>query len=170
MILLVLTGIIAFAAVTITGLHQIREDERGVILRFGAFHRTEMPGLRFALPHVEHLIRMPVMTITIKDQYQESCQTKDGSKVTVRYLVRLRVIDTAKALLKVDDWRKASLAQADVAVRGAMATRSIAEIHAEWLHLGQCLSADLYEATCVWGVLPEVDIADVSLVEKPDNN
>lgn len=170
MILLVIAGIIALAAVIISGLHQIREDERGVILRFGAFRRTELPGLRFALPWVEHLTRVPVLAITVKDQHQEKCQTRDGAKVTVRYLIRLRVIDANKALLKVDDWMKASLAQADVAVRGAMATRSIADIHAEWPHLGPCLSSDLYAATCIWGVLPEVDIADVSVVEQPDGN
>jgi len=169
-ILLVIGGISALAAAAIAGLHQIREDERGVVLRFGAFHRIEMPGLRFSLPKIEHLTRVPVTTITVRDQYQENCQTKDGTIVTVRYLVRLRVIDAAKALLKVDDWRKASLAQADVAVRGAMATRSIEGIHAEWPHLGPCLSADLYEATCIWGVLPEVDIADVGVVDKPDSN
>jgi regulator of protease activity HflC (stomatin/prohibitin superfamily) len=170
MILLAIASVIVLASVAIAGLHQIREDERGVVLRFGAFRRTEMPGLRFALPKVDQLMRVPVMSINVEDQYQENCQTQDGTKVAVRYLVRLRVVDAAKALLKIDDWRKASLTQADVVVRSAMATRNLADILTEWPRLGPCLSADLYEATCAWGVLPEVDIADVSVFEKQDSS
>ena len=154
--------LIGLAALAITGLHVIREDERGVVLRFGALRRTERPGLKFMLPWAERVTRVSVKTVIITDQYQQNCRTQDGSQVTVHYLARLRVADAARALLKVDDWQTASLAQAAAAVRSAIGTRATDSVLTEWPRLGECLSAELSEITCMWGVLPDVEITAVT--------
>jgi regulator of protease activity HflC (stomatin/prohibitin superfamily) len=150
--------VICLIGLVLRGLHQIREDERGIVQRFGAFRRTEAPGLRFILPGVEYVTRISAKTLISTGQCRENCRTKDGVKLRVGYIVRLRAVDAAKALLKVDDWREASLVQADAAVRSAIGTRTVKDILAQWPQLGVYVSADLSEVTCIWGVLAEVEI------------
>lgn len=161
-----MVGVLIVAAICLTvlvlrGLHQIREDERGIVQRFGAFRRTETPGLRYILPGIEHVTRVSAKTLIFTGQCHENCRTQDGTNVRVRYLVRLRAVDAAKALIKVDDWREASLVQADAAIRSAVGIRNIKDILAQWPQLGVCVSAHLSEVTCIWGVLAEVEIAGV---------
>lgn len=163
---LIIAALICTVFLVLRGLHQIREDERGVVQRFGAFRRTEKPGLRFILPGIERVTRISAKTFIFTDQCQGNCRTQDNMKITVRYLIRLRAVDAAKALLKVDDWWQASLAEADAVIRREIATRSVKDILADWPQLGAHLSADLSEVTCIWGVLAEVEIVDVVPIEQ----
>jgi membrane protease subunit HflK len=46
-----------------TGIYQVNEQERAVVLRFGTFHRYEEPGFRIRLPNpIERHIVVPVNT------------------------------------------------------------------------------------------------------------
>jgi membrane protease subunit HflK len=46
-----------------TGIYQVNEQERSVVLRFGTFHRYEEPGFRIRLPNpIERHINVPVNT------------------------------------------------------------------------------------------------------------
>ena len=36
----------------LSGFYRVGEDERGIVLRFGAFNREAMPGLRYHLPYI----------------------------------------------------------------------------------------------------------------------
>ena len=49
------TGLIILLAIAVvgwlfTGIYQVNEQERAVVLRFGTFHRYEEPGFRIRLP------------------------------------------------------------------------------------------------------------------------
>ncbi len=47
---LLLLGLLAAAVWLATGFYRVEPDEQGVVLRFGAFNRTSLPGLNYHIP------------------------------------------------------------------------------------------------------------------------
>ncbi len=46
----------------LSGVYMVGTDQMGVVMRFGAFHRTELPGLRYHLPSPIEDVLLPVVT------------------------------------------------------------------------------------------------------------
>ncbi|MCS6921216.1 MAG: protease modulator HflK N-terminal domain-containing protein, partial [Elioraea sp.] len=46
----------------LSGFYRVQPDEQGVVLRFGAFHRTTPPGLNYALPWPIESVTTPRVT------------------------------------------------------------------------------------------------------------
>ena len=146
-------------------LEQIREGECGLVLRLGKHRRTVGPGACFLLRGVEGLTRVPTKIIVVRDLLAERCRTSDGAMITVRYHLRLRVTAPAK-VLSIEDWQEASLVQAEVVVRNAVATRSIADLLADRPQSGTYLSAELDQAIWAWGATGELEIADLLILSR----
>ncbi|MFN6956372.1 MAG: protease modulator HflK, partial [Acetobacteraceae bacterium] len=45
-----------------SGFYRVQPDEQGVVLRFGAFHRTTPPGLNYAIPWPVESVTTPRVT------------------------------------------------------------------------------------------------------------
>ncbi len=46
----------------LSGIYMVGADQQGVVMRFGAYHRTEQPGLRYRLPAPFEEVLLPVVT------------------------------------------------------------------------------------------------------------
>ena len=104
-----------------TGIYKIEPEEQGVILRFGAFHRTSDPGLNYHLPRpFERVIKVPVTTIerlevgmrsggvgrnaSPRKVPEESLMlTGDENIVDIDFEVQWKVRDPAKFLFNLRD-------------------------------------------------------------------
>ncbi|MGH8518984.1 MAG: FtsH protease activity modulator HflK, partial [Panacagrimonas sp.] len=86
-----------------TGLYVIDEQERGVVLRFGEYNRTAMPGVGWRAPWpVESMERINVTRVRqISDE--QSMLTKDENIVAVELTVQYRVSKVEDFLFNVDD-------------------------------------------------------------------
>lgn len=59
-----LLAMAAAALWLVSGFYRVQPDEQGVVLRFGAYNRTALPGLNFHIPWpVERVLRPPVTRI-----------------------------------------------------------------------------------------------------------
>jgi regulator of protease activity HflC (stomatin/prohibitin superfamily) len=146
-------------------LEQIHEGECGLVMRLGRHRRTAGPGPCLLLRGVEGIIRIPTKIIVFRDLLAEECRTSDGVILTVRYHLRLRVTAPAK-VLTVEDWQEASLAQADVVVRNAVTSRTIASLLAERSQVGTYLSSELDQVIWAWGAAGEIEIADLLILSR----
>jgi len=144
-------------------IEQVHEGECGLVLRFGKLRRTVGPGPCVLLRGVERLTRVPTKVIVFRDLLAEICRTSDGAMVTVRYHLRLRVTAPAK-ILTVEDWQELSLVQAEVVVRNAITSLSIADLLPVRSQFGTFLSAELDQATWAWGAAGEIEVADVLIL------
>ena len=71
-----------------TGLYRVNADERGVVLRFGAFTETTSPGLRWHLPWpIESVEKVPVTRVETVRQ-QTRMLTADENIVVVDLVVQ----------------------------------------------------------------------------------
>jgi modulator of FtsH protease HflK len=86
-----------------TGLYVIDEQERGVVLRFGEYDRTALPGVGWRVPWpIESMERINVTRVRqISDQ--QSMLTKDENIVDVELTVQYRVSAVEDFLFNVDD-------------------------------------------------------------------
>ena len=100
----------------ISGFYTIREAERGVVLRFGAYHNLVEPGLQWKPTFIDRVI--PVDVQTIRDQASAgSMLTEDENVVRVQMEMQYRVIDPKKFVFHVVNPEQ-SLSQAlDSAIR-----------------------------------------------------
>ncbi|UTP73433.1 FtsH protease activity modulator HflK [Alteromonas sp. LMIT006] len=100
----------------ISGFYTIREAERGVVLRFGAYHNLVEPGLQWKPTFIDRVI--PVDVQTIRDQASAgSMLTEDENVVRVQMEMQYRVVDPKKFVFHVVNPEQ-SLSQAlDSAIR-----------------------------------------------------
>ena len=59
---LLLLGALAVAVWLATGFYRVQPDEQGVVLRFGAFDRTSLPGLNYHIPWPVESVLTPSVT------------------------------------------------------------------------------------------------------------
>ena len=105
----------------------VRAFERGVVLRFGKFHREIEPGLHWKIPVIEEPIEFTACISTVRLPAQ-SLTTKDDVQVTVAAIVKYEIV-TAKAYA-CDIWDQHDVL-ADVtmgAIRRLTATASYADL------------------------------------------
>ena len=82
---LALLGIAVVALWVASGLYRVEPDEQGVVLRFGAFNRTTLPGLNYHLPWpIEYALTPAVTRINRTEIGYRSGPSEDESDNTGR--------------------------------------------------------------------------------------
>src|SRR6201997_3856171 len=85
----------------------LREYERGVIFRLGKLLGAKGPGLILLIPIVDRMVRMDLRVVTISVERQE-VMTRDNVPVTADAVVYFRVVDPQAAVVKVENFLKAT--------------------------------------------------------------
>src|SRR6266481_390480 len=85
----------------------LREYERGVIFRLGKLLGIKGPGIIFLIPIVDRMVKMDLRVVTI-DVARQEVMTRDNVPMTVDAVVYFRVIDPAAAVVRVENFLKAT--------------------------------------------------------------
>lgn len=99
-------GLVAAAGVVLwllSGFYQVEEAERGVVLQFGAYHKTTMPGLHWHIPYP--IQRVETVNVAQVDSFTHSTRmlTADENIVSVDLRVQFRRTDAQAFLFNVRD-------------------------------------------------------------------
>jgi membrane protease subunit HflK len=86
-----------------TGFYKINEPERGVVLRFGAFHALTRPGLGWHIPWPIESVEKINIGGTQRLSYQGSMLTRDENIVNVEVVVQFRRTDPQGYLFNMRD-------------------------------------------------------------------
>src|SRR5213079_116831 len=85
----------------------LREYERGVIFRLGKLLGAKGPGLIFLIPIVDRMVKMDLRVVTI-DVPKQEIMTRDNVPATVDAVIYFRVVDPNEAVVKVENFWKAT--------------------------------------------------------------
>ena len=141
----------------------LREYERGVIFRLGKSIGAKGPGLIFLIPIVDRIVKVGLRVVTINVPQQEM-MTRDNVPVTVDAVVYFRVIDPEAAIIKVEDYLKATSLIAQTTLRSVIGQAELDELLAQRERINQTLQEIIDRQTEPWGVkVTAVEVKDVVL-------
>jgi regulator of protease activity HflC (stomatin/prohibitin superfamily) len=154
-----------FAILLPSAIRIIKEFERGVVLRFGRFSHVKLPGIRFLIPFVDQMFRIDLRIVTM-DVPKQEMMTKDNVPVTVDAVVYFRVVNAEDAVLKIENFARATGLIAQTTLRGTVGQASLDELLAERDKVNDHLQTVIDEQTEPWGVkVTNVEVRDVILPE-----
>src|SRR4030095_12158207 len=97
----------------------LREYERGVIFRLGKLLGAKGPGMILLIPVVDRMGKMDLGVVTI-DVARQEIMTRDNVPVTVDAVVYFRVVDPMAAVVKVENFWKATSLIAQTTLRSVL--------------------------------------------------
>ena len=162
---LVIPLIILAAIVLPQALRILREYERGVIFRLGKLLGAKGPGLIVLIPVVDRMVKMDLRVVTI-DVAKQEVMTRDNVPVTVDAVVYFRVVDPVAAVVKVENFWKATSLIAQTTLRSVLGQAELDELLAHRDKINQTLQEIIDRQTDPWGIkVTSVEVKDVSLPE-----
>jgi len=143
----------------------LREYERAVVFRLGKLLRAKGPGLVLLIPIVDRMVRMDLRVVTI-DVPKQEIMTRDNVPVTVDAVVYFRVVDPVAAVIKVENFLKATSLIAQTTLRSVLGQAELDDLLARRDKINQTLQEIVDRHTDPWGVkVTAVEVRDVVLPE-----
>ena len=143
----------------------LREYERGVIFRLGKLQDAKGPGLIFLIPLVDKMVRMDLRIVTIGVAQQE-IMTRDNVPATVDAVIYFRIINPSDAVVKVEDFLKATSLIAQTTLRSVLGQASLDDLLSQRDVINKKLQEIIDRQTEPWGIkVTAVEVKDVSLPE-----
>ena len=142
-------GIILVVILGFSTLYQVQPEEVGVVLRFGRYLETTEPGLRFKLPFIDGVVKVPVQrqlrqefgfqTIEagVRTVYAPTSQdlaaeavmlTGDLNVAVVEWIVQYRVSDPYEYLFKVRNLEETFHDMNEAVMREVVGDRTVTEV------------------------------------------
>ena len=141
----------------------LREYERGVIFRLGKLHGTKGPGLILLIPVVDRMVKMDLRVVTI-DVARQEVMTRDNVPVTVDAVVYFRVVDPEAAVVRVENFLKATSLIAQTTLRSVLGQAELDELLAQREKINLTLQEIIDRQTDPWGIkVTAVEVKDVVL-------
>jgi regulator of protease activity HflC (stomatin/prohibitin superfamily) len=143
----------------------LREYQRGIVFRLGRLIGPRGPGFVLLIPWVDRLVRMDLRVITI-DVAKQEVMTLDNVPVTVDAVVYFRVVDPVAAVVKVENFLKATSLIAQTTLRSVLGQAELDELLAHRDKINHTLQEIIDKQTDPWGVkVTAVEVRDVVLPE-----
>ena len=143
----------------------LREYERGVIFRLGKLipQGAKGPGIIFLIPVVDRMVKMDLRVVTI-DVSKQEVMTRDNVPATVDAVVYFRVIDPVAAVVKVENFWKATSLIAQTTLRSVLGQAPLDDLLSQRDVINQKLQEIIDRQTEPWGVkVTAVEVKDVAL-------
>jgi regulator of protease activity HflC (stomatin/prohibitin superfamily) len=141
----------------------LREYERGVIFRLGKLLGTKGPGLILLIPIVDRMVKMDLRVITI-DVNRQEVMTRDNVPVTVDAVVYFRVVNPEAAVVRVENYLKATSLISQTTLRSVLGQAELDELLSQRDKINLHLQEIIDRQTDPWGIkVTAVEVKDVVL-------
>src|ERR1700681_1958876 len=141
----------------------LREYERGVIFRLGKLLGVKGPGLIYLIPIVDRMVKMDLRVVTI-DVPRQEVMTRDNVPLTVDAVVYFRVVDPAAAVVKVEQYLKATWLISQTTLRSVLGQAELDELLSQRDKINLRLQEIIDRQTEPWGIkVTAVEVRDVVL-------
>ena len=141
----------------------LREYERGVIFRLGKLLAAKGPGVILLIPIVDRMVKMDLRVVTI-DVAKQEIMTRDNVPATVDAVVYFRVVDPISAVVKVENFWKATSLIAQTTLRSVLGQAPLDDLLSQREAINLKLQEIIDRQTEPWGVkVTAVEVKDVAL-------
>lgn len=155
--------IIFFLAVLMKGIKVDREYERGVIFRLGRLNSIKGPGMYWIMPVVDQKMKVDIRTKTVDIAPQETV-TADSVTIKVNAVLYYRILDAAKAINRVEDYRSAVYQTAMTTLRNVVGQNGLDDVLQNRDKINITVQQIVDEITEPWGIeIERVEMKDVEI-------
>ncbi|MGZ5486880.1 MAG: slipin family protein [Nitrososphaeraceae archaeon] len=159
-VVLILLIIIIRASVRV-----LREYERGVLFRFGRLSGVKGPGIFLIIPFVDKMVKVDLRTVTL-DVPPQDVITRDNVPVKVNAVAYFRVMDPAKAIVEIENYRIGTSQIAQTTLRSILGQAELDDLLSRREKINKELQVIIDEQTDPWGI--KVSIVEIKDVEMPE--
>ncbi len=157
--------VVLIATILPQAIRVLREYERGVVFRLGKLLGAKGPGLILLWPIIDRMVKMDLRVVTI-DVAKQEVMTRDNVPATVDAVIYFRVVDSIAAVIKVENFWKATSLIAQTTLRSVLGQVELDDLLAHRDKINQTLQEIIDRQTDPWGIkVTSVEIKDVSLPE-----
>lgn len=143
----------------------LREYERGVIFRLGKLYKAKGPGLIILIPVVDRMVKMDLRVVTI-DVPKQEMMTHDNVPVSVDAVVYFRVVDPVDAVIRVENFWKATALISQTSLRSVIGQAELDALLSKREEINKQLQEIIDRQTDPWGIkVVSVEVKDVVLPE-----
>jgi regulator of protease activity HflC (stomatin/prohibitin superfamily) len=143
----------------------VREYERGVVFRLGRLVGARGPGLILLIPFIDRMVKVDLRVVTM-DVPRQEMMTRDNVPVTVDAVVYFRVVNPEDAIVKVEDFVRATALYAQTTLRSVVGQHELDDLLSRRDQVNAQLQRIIDDATEPWGIkVTAVEVRDVVLPE-----
>ena len=153
-------------ALASTAIKIVKEYERGVIFRLGRLIGAKGPGLFFIIPLVDKMVKVDLRVVTLDIPSQEAI-TKDNVTLKVNAVAYFRVVEPCDAIVKVEDFRRATWQIAQTSLRSVLGQSELDDLLSRREEINLRLQQIIDEQSEPWGI--KVSIVEIKDVELPES-
>ena len=150
-LVLVLPVAIALLVLVPQAFRILREYERGVVFRLGKLIGAKGPGFIVLIPFVDRLVKVDLRVVTI-DVAKQEVMTKDNVPATVDAVVYFRVENPIEAVIKVENFWKATSLIAQTTLRSVLGQVPLDDLLSQRDVINQKLQEIIDRQTGPWGI------------------
>lgn len=143
----------------------LREYERGVVFRLGKLLGVKGPGLILLIPIVDRMVKIDLRVVTI-DVPEQEVITRDNVPATVDAVIFFRVVDPDSAVVKVEDFHRATSLFGQTTLRSVLGQSDLDTLLADRERVNQQIQEILDRQTDPWGI--KVVAVEIRTVMLPD--
>jgi regulator of protease activity HflC (stomatin/prohibitin superfamily) len=153
------------AVFIIPSAYVVPQWERVAVIRFGKIVSIQDEGLRFKIPLIDKIRRVDIRTQTIDLTGQQTI-TKDNISVIIDAVVFMKVEDTEKLILQIQDFRNAVSKYAQTAIRNIIGTYNLDYLLENREEIAIKLKEEMDILVKDWGIdVTRAGLQDISLPE-----
>jgi len=138
----------------------LKEWQRGVVLTLGRFSGVRNPGLNFIIPVLQKMIYVD-MRIRTADIPRQEVITRDNIPVLANTVVYFRVMDAAKAVIRIEDYSYAVAQYTQGALRDVIGNHELDFVLQEREKISNDIKNIVDAETDEWGI----DITSIKIQE-----
>ena len=141
----------------------LREYERGVIFRLGKLQGAKGPGMILLIPMIDKMVKMDLRVVTI-DVPKQEIMTRDNVPATVDAVIYFRVVDPNAAVVKVENFWKATSLIGQTTLRSVLGQSPLDDLLSQRDVINQKLQEIIDKQTEPWGIkVTSVEVKEVAL-------
>ena len=143
----------------------VSEYERAVVFRLGRLLGVKGPGLFLLIPYLDSMVKVDLRVVAV-DVPEQRIITRDNVTVGVDAVVYYKVVDPARAVVRIEDYRRAVLMYGQTTLRDVVGQVELDDLLARREEVNKRLQELLDQVTDAWGVkVTAVTLKDVRLPE-----
>lgn len=159
-VLLVLLIILAASSIKV-----LLQFEKAVIFTLGKFSYVTGPGLVFIIPVLQTFARVDMRTM-VEDVPPQDVISRDNVTVKVNAVIYYRVVDPARSIIQVYNFRRATSELAQTTLRSVLGKHELDDMLSDRDKLNKDIQEIIDKQTTDWGIkVQNVEIKHIDLDE-----